>query len=164
MTYEIAGARATVEDPEAILKTVRSWTEGTGREVLLADARLVFGRDHVESAVRHALRAQAAGTMAARTVAMEALRYLSGQRQVAEAIRVAGIRRGTSAVAVVVFGETGMTDLLALLGWSRDDSVLNSEGKSLQAIGITQVESETVPPDRRADLALEKVALLDAEK
>ena len=164
MTYEIAGARPTVDDPEAILKTVRSWAERMGHEVLLADARVVFGRDHVESAVRHALRAQSAGTMAARTVAMEALRYLSGQRQVAEAIRVAGIRRGTSAVAVVVFGDAGMTDLLALLRWSRDDSVLNPEGKSLQAIGISQAESETLPPDRRADLAIERVALLDVEK
>ena len=164
MTYEIGGARGTIEDHEAILKRIHAWAESAGCDVLLADARVVFGRDHLETAVRHASRAQAAGTMAARSVSMEALRYLSGQRQVADAIRTAGIRPGTSGVAIAVFGNPRLDDLVALAGWSRDDAVLEPKGKSLRTLGILEAESKTLSSRQRPDLALEKVALLDLEK
>jgi tRNA threonylcarbamoyladenosine modification (KEOPS) complex Cgi121 subunit len=95
---------------------------------------------------------------------METLRYLSAQRQVADAIRIAGIRKGTRELAIVVFGAGRVADLVQGFGWSRDDRVLDFEGKSFQAIGITEAEWATLPPNQRADLALEKVALLDVEK
>lgn len=164
MTYEIGGARGIIEDHELILKKIRSWAESAGCDVLLADAQVVFGRDHLETAVRHASRAQAAGTMAARSVSMEALRYLSGQRQVADAIRNAGIRPGTRGVAIAVFGKQGLDEIVALVAWTRDDAVLDPKGKSLRALGISEAESRTLPPSKRPDLALEKVALLDLEK
>jgi len=164
MTYEIGGARGTVDDPEAILKKAREWSQRSGSEVLLADARAVLGRDHLETAVRHALRAQASGTMAARSVSMEALRYLSAQRQVVDAIRIAGLHRDTAEIAIAVLGRTGVDDVLPMFGWSRDDNVLRVEGKSFQTIGITEAEWATLPPNQRADLALERVALLDLEK
>jgi len=63
-----------------------------------------------------------------------------------------------------VFGRSGIQELLAAFGWSRDDRVLDSAGKSFEAIGITEAEWATLPPNQRADLALEKVALLDTEK
>jgi len=164
MTYSIGGARGAIEDPESTLKKARDWSKRTGSEVLLADARIVLGRDHLETAVRHAVRSQASGTMAAHSVSMEALRYLSAQRQVADAIRVAGIRRGTKEIAVAVFGNSSQDDLMSSFGWSRDDGVLEPEGKSFREIGITEAEWATMPPNQRADLSLEKVALLDLEK
>jgi tRNA threonylcarbamoyladenosine modification (KEOPS) complex Cgi121 subunit len=164
MTYLIAGVRGVVEDPEAVLTKVHTETNGRSGEVLLADARVVLGRDHLETAVRHALRAQSNGTMASRTVSMEALRYLSAQRQLTDAIRVAGIHKGTKELAIVVFGEARLDELLEEFGWSRDDGVLDAEGKSFEAIGITKAEWSTLPPKQRVDLALEKVALLDVEK
>jgi tRNA threonylcarbamoyladenosine modification (KEOPS) complex Cgi121 subunit len=164
MTYEIGGARGTVDEPETVLKKAHAWSERAEGEVLLADARIVIGRDHLETAVRHALRAQSGGTMAARSVSMETLRYLSAQRQVADAIRIAGIHKGTKEIAIALFGHQGVDDLVEAFGWSRDDRVLDFEGKSFQAIGITEAEWATLPPNQRADLALEKVALLDVEK
>jgi KEOPS complex subunit Cgi121 len=164
MTYEIGGARGTVDEPETVLKMAHAWSERNEGEVLLADARIVLGRDHLETAVRHALRSQSNGKMAAKSVSMETLRYLSAQRQVADAIRIAGIRKGTREVAIVVFGAGRVADLVQGFGWSRDDRVLDFEGKSFQAIGITEAEWATLPPNQRADLALEKVALLDVEK
>lgn len=164
MIYEIGGARGTVDVPEAVLKKAHVWSERNEADVLLADARIVLGRDHLETAVRHALRAQSGGTMAARSVSIEALRYLSAQRQVADAIRIGGIRKGTKEIASAVFGHNRLDDLLEALGWSRDDRVLEFEGKSFQTIGIMDAEWTTLPPNQRADLALEKVALLDVEK
>ena len=164
MTYEIGGARGTVDEAGSVLRKAQAWSEQNRGDVILADARIVLGRDHLETAVRHALRAQSAGTMAARSASMEALRYLSAQRQVVDAIRIAGIQKGTKEIAIAVFGDLRVDDLVAALGWSRDDRVLDAEGKPFQAIGITEAEWATLPPNQRADLALEKVALLDIEK
>ncbi len=161
MRYAIAGARGTIHDPEAAIKAVQAWATSHGGEVLLADARTVFGRDHLETAVRHALRAEAAGTMISRSISMETLRYLSAQRQVSDAIRVAGIRRGSRELAIVVFQTPSLEGLLAEFGWARDDAVLEAQGKSLRTFGISQKEATTVARKSQVDLVLEKVALLD---
>ena len=102
--------------------------------------------------------------MVARSLAMEALRYLSTARQVADAIRIAGIRAGSVDLAVVVFGDATCKSLEKSQGWVHDDRVLDARGKSLAHFGITNEEAATVPEDHRADLVLERVALLDVMK
>lgn len=163
MTHEILGARARIEDPQEIVDRAQKWAAERGGEVLLADAACVFGRDHLESAVLHARRAKAAGTNAARSLGLETLRYLTGQRQVADAIRAAGLKRGIERIAIVAFEIRG-TDMIQFLGWTRDDRVLDQVGKDLKGLGMTKRETGTVPASRTADLALERVALLDIEK
>ncbi len=164
MSHDLAGARGTIGDPAAVVRQAQAWATEHDAEVLLADARKVFGRDHLESAILHAERSRDAGTMATRSVAMEALLYLAGQRQVADAIRLAGIKKGTSAIALVVFGPASVEDFLRRFGWSRGDDVLAAEGKSIEALGITAAERDTVPGDRASDLALERAALVDVSK
>lgn len=163
MRYEIAGARLQVSDAQAEVAKAQAWAGQTHAEVLIADASMVFGRDHLESAVRHAIRARSTGSGVARDLGLETLRYLSGARQVSDAIRVAGLRAGTEAVAVVVF-EGSVEGLLAHLGWARDDVVLAVSKKALQRLGLTPAALKTVSEDRRPDLALERTALLDIEK
>lgn len=164
MSHVFVGARGHVVDPADTLSRIRAWGEASGVEVLVADARVVFGTDHLESALRHAERAGSNGAMTARSLAMEALLYLSAKRQVTDAIRVAGIRQGTQAVALAILGEALPDGLLRELGWSRDDAVLEPEGKDPGALGISEAEKGTVPRDRWADLVLERVALLDVFK
>ncbi len=164
MTYSIGGARGTVEDVELTIKRAREWASKCGSEILLADARLVFGRDHIESAVRHGSRAAASGSMEARSVSMETLRYLAAEKQVADALRVAGIREGTNRLAVVIFGTGSLGEAVSALGWVRDDSVLDARDKDLEGLGVQSVERGTVPSDRVQDLALERVALIDIDK
>ena len=163
MTYEIAGARGEVRDSQEVVAWAQAWAADHHAEVLLADASVVFGRDHLESAVRHALRARDHGAGVARDLGLETLRYLCARRQVSEAIRAGGLKPGTTAVAVVVFGAP-VADLLGHLSWVRDDGVLAQEGKSLAALGVRDTERATVPPNRLADLALERTALVDLEK
>lgn len=164
MTYSIAGARGKVGDVESLIADSRNWATQRGVEILLADARAVFGRDHLESAALHGLRAQSDGTTVARSVSIEALRYLAAQRQVADALRVAGIRRDTDRVGIVIFGTGSPDEFIAQRGWVRDDHVLEASGKDFGALGIQSKERETVPPDRVDDLALERLALVDIEK
>lgn len=164
MTHAIAGARGAIRDPVATIKEAQKWAATERCEVLLADARAVVGQDHLESAVRHATRAQSAGTMVAHSISMETLRYLAAQRQVADAIRVAGIRGGTERVAIVLFGDAQIDELVRAFGWSRDDCLLDARGKSLDVLGISKAEAATVGAGKREELALEKVALLDVVK
>ena len=164
MNHAAYGARGSVERPEEILGRANAWARARGGEALLMDARAVFGVDHLTSAVHHAERAKARGEMSARSLAMETLLYLSGQRQVADGILVAGIRPGTERIAILTFPAIRIEELLEDLGWVRDDSVLEAEGKSLSILGVGAREGRTVPAQRRADLALERTALLDIAK
>ena len=164
MTHSILGSRGTIQDPEDILAKIREWGKAHRAEVLAMDARSVIGRDHLESAVAHAERAQAQGTMSARSLAAETLLYASGHRQVVDAIHAAGLRKGTERAALVLWEADDPEGLLKALGWVRDDRVLDAEGKSLEILGTTETEKGTVRPDRTTDLALEKVALVDISK
>ncbi len=164
MSHAAAGARTEVRDRDAVIREAQNWAAARGVEVLLADGSVVFGRDHLESAAMHAERARAAGTMATRSLSMEALLYLAGKRQVADAIGAAGLRTGTKAAAVLVFGDAPPDDLIAHLGWTRDDEVLSASGKDLRALGIRPSERATVPREQAADLALERTALVDVLK
>ena len=164
MTFDIAGARASVVNPEAVVRTAAEWTSSRGAEVCLLDARSVFGRDHLESAALHAIRSGEARTMSSRSVAMETLLYAAGARQVQDAIRSVGLRQDTTAIGVVLFGPAKVDDLIHDMRWSRDDGVLDAEGKSLEHLGISDREAKTVSDRQRADLVLERVALLDVQK
>lgn len=164
MIHRIAGARGQTTDPEAVLRKAREWTGNHGGEALLADAGSVFGVDHLESAALHAERSQQTGSMVAHSLGLEALRYISGERQVRDAIRVAGIHPGTDRIALLLFGDGSIDELIASLGWSRDDRVLDAKGKDLALLGLGAIALSTVPPDRVVDLALERTALLDVDR
>lgn len=164
MIHLVVGARGRVTDPKDVLRRVETWARERHVEVLLADARIVFGRDHIESAVLHAERARAQGTMTTRSLSMETLRYLSSRRQVNEALAAAGIRPGTEQVAVVVFGDTIAGDLVEAMGWTADPRVLEEGDKDFALLDLTDTELRTVPRDQRASLALERVALVDVLK
>jgi len=164
MTFDIAGAKASRVDPEAVVRTAAEWGSSRGAEVCLLDARSVFGRDHLESAVLHAIRAREERKMSSRSVAMEALLYAAGARQVQDAIQSVGLRQDTTAIGVVLFGSPRVDDFIHDMGWSRDDRVLNADGKSLERLGISDREAKTVSDRQQADLILERVALLDVEK
>lgn len=132
--------------------------------VQLLDARYVVGRDHLVSAAEHAERAMREGTNVAKSLAVEFVLYASGERQIADALRKMGIRDDTREFAVVLFGDANPGELLAVLNLTRDDGVLAPSRGKLAAFGITEAELASVPPDRIADLVLERVALVDLAK
>src|SRR5207249_2079990 len=80
MTFNIAGARAAVANPEDVVRTAAKWGSSHGAEMCLLDAQSVFGRDHLESAALHAVRARDSRTMSSRSVAMETLLYAAAAR------------------------------------------------------------------------------------
>ena len=156
---QIVGARGAPGDPARRLATLKALGE-----VQLLDARLVCGRDHLVSAAEHAERAMREHRNVARSLAVEFVVYASGERQIADALTKMGIRDDTTQFAVVVFGGEDPADVLRSLSFTRDHAVLESSPAKLRAFGLTDAELASVPPERAADLVLERVALVDLLK
>ena len=102
-------------------------------------------------------------TNVARSLAVEFVVYASGERQIADALAKMGIRYDTTEFAVVVFGGDAAR-ALEVLDLTRDDDVLAATPAKIRAFGLTDAEIASVPPDRVADLVLERVALVDLLK
>jgi len=156
---QIVGARGAPGDPAQRLAALKALGE-----VQLLDARLVCGRDHLVSAAEHAERAMREHTNVARSLAVEFVVYASGERQIADALAKMGVRDDTTQFAVVVFGGEDPADVLRSLSLTRDHAVLESSPAKLRAFGLTDAELASVPPERAADLVLERVALVDLLK
>jgi KEOPS complex subunit Cgi121 len=162
----IIGAAGEI-DVQKVLGIVGKLSSEWKVQIALLDAELVFGREHVLSAFEHAERAFGNGTNTAKTLATELILYASGDRQISVAIEKMGIKDGSKRVAIAILDEiedARMSELLEKLGLKRDDDVLLPEGKSLEAFGISENELAAVPEERRRDLVLEKVALVDLIK
>jgi KEOPS complex subunit Cgi121 len=162
----IIGAVGEIDAGKA-LGTIEQLSSEWNVQIALMDAELVFGREHILSAFEHAERAFRNRTNTAKTLATETLLYASGDRQISVAIEKMGIKDGSKSVAVAILNDIEddrIPELLEKLGLKRDDGVLLPEGKSLKAFGISEKELATVPEERRYDLVLEKVALVDLIK
>jgi KEOPS complex subunit Cgi121 len=153
------GARGPAADP--VDRLAKSGNMG---DLQLLDARLVCGRDHLVAAYEHAERAMREGTNAAKSLAVEFVLYASGERQIGNALAKMGIRSDTTEFAVVAFGGLDVAPALAALALTRDDSVLKPSRQKLRAFGLSDVEVDSVPGDRQADLVLERVAMVDLLK
>ncbi len=162
----IIGAEGDVDSGKA-LGTIEKLSSEWNVQIVMLDAELVFGREHILSAFEHAERAFRNGTNTAKTLGTEVLLYSSGERQISVAIGKMGIRDGSKRVAVAILDDLEddrISELLERLGLKRDDDVLLPGGKDLKAFGISEKELATVPEEKRYDLVLEKVALVDLIK
>jgi KEOPS complex subunit Cgi121 len=136
------------------------------------DAGAVCGRVHLESALVHARRAFARGDNMARTLWVEWVLCAAGVRQVDVAFKRVGIRPGTRVFAILLLSdeeEEAVTEevsqaFLGSLDLERDDRVLDCSEDALGRLGIGDAELAAVPRESWADLALERVALLDLER
>lgn len=156
--YTIIGLRDIM--PERVMQMMRR-----DPRIQAFDARLVFGREHLESAVEHALRAFEQGRNTCRDLRTEIVLYASGERQISTAISKLGVRPDTAAVALILI-DPGVDDVERIVGElrsTRDDGVLSPDGKDLAAFGIDEKVS-LLAGEMAYDLVLERVALVDLWK
>ncbi len=132
-------------------------------QVVRADR--VLGADHVHAATTHARRAIAEGRNHGKTLEVEFVRYLAGERQVRAALDKVGIPdAGTDAGVVVAFGDhrtDALRHYLHALGLDEDDAVLAPSEAKLVDFGVTALQLAATTPSRRMDLVLEAVAAVD---
>lgn len=161
MDVTIAGWAGTVPPLPELLARVAALRE-RGCEVQLLRADRILGRDHLAAAVARADRAFAAGRNVAASWPLEVLRYAAGERQIGRALDALGLAPGPARVASVVRGDPEpLAGLARELAWRRDDAALEFSPEKLAAWGLDAREVAALPPARRADLGLERVALAD---
>ncbi len=162
MAYTVVGARGVVGDVETFIEGLRREADRAGLQIQAFDADMVFGEDHLISALKHAERAFQRGTNVASDLMVEVLVYAAGERQISKALEKMGVKEGTEGLVVLALGEGDMNAFLEGTGLIRDDALVEGQPDHLRAYGITEEELETVSPERVLDLVLERVAMVDA--
>lgn len=130
-------------------------------------ADLVVGLDHVRMAASHAARAQREGRMQAKTLEVEFVRYMSGERQIRAALEKMGLPDPAPEAAIVALGpkrKDALQHFLHALAPRLDDSVLDAKESKLLAYGIGANAMAATTPERRLDLVLEAVAAVDLNR
>ncbi|UCE81224.1 MAG: hypothetical protein JSV94_02020 [Methanobacteriota archaeon] len=161
---EVVGWQLEVEPGEArkVMEDALEEASARGADVLVADGEMVFGLDHIASAAFHARRAMDEGRNSSKSYSMETLLYASGERQLSSAIAKMSVSDKTSSVAIVLLSEAGLD---GHEGWDVLSTFTTApRTERLIRFGITKEELKTVPPEKRVDLVLEKVAAVDLIK
>jgi KEOPS complex subunit Cgi121 len=177
-TVAFAGFRdVCMGEVEQLLSRIRRRLGGTVVQFL--DADLVAGWEHLYFAVLNALKAFESGKSISKNLVVECLLYASAQRQISSALKLIGIKGGSSRVAVVVLAdgeeETKWTlrEVSVLIGGKRDDGVLELSDEKLPRVmrlfGISDAELGTRLEDggekkALSDLVIEHVALLAVQR
>jgi len=164
----IFGAEGNIQNVDGFLEKVVSFAKEKDIIIQAFNADLIYGKNHVISAVKHAKRAFGNKTNTTNSLEMEILLYSSGERQLKLAIPKMGVKKGKGNIAFVfVNGESserGVNELLKKLNLERDDKVLEGDINTLKKFGINKEEISTVSENKFGELVLEKVAMVDILK
>lgn len=132
--------------------------------ILAVRADMVFGADHLRTALYHAKRAIAEGRNSANSAPMETLLYASGERQLNSAIDKMSPSEDTEQIVIaslngrpIGFSDSDNWDELPDTDNDASDSRLVSFGLSAGEIGTLQGRP-------RVELVMEKVAAVDIIK
>ncbi|MEM4447551.1 MAG: KEOPS complex subunit Cgi121 [Candidatus Jordarchaeales archaeon] len=149
----ICGLRGLVGIEEALHLT-REAEAKFGVVVQIFDASLVATWEHVFFSTLNAVKASDAGRRIARSLGMEILVRLSGQRQINVALEMFGVKEGCERLGLVAVGAKGgrveeaARYVIEALGALEDDGVLELDGEKAErikkAFGIESVELESV--------------------
>jgi KEOPS complex subunit Cgi121 len=156
----------TTDEPmDSMLRKAAGMSNRTDASVRLLDSRRVFGPDHIRSALMKAVRAFENGQNVSDSLATETILYMSGRRQIQEAVALLGLKMDTESIVCVADLAEGIKEKLAKeLSIREDESIIASGQKDLSGFGISAMEISTLPDEKRDDLVLERVASVDIRK
>lgn len=168
---KVIGAKGKIKDIDDFLEKISVFAKKNNLIIQCFDADLIFGKNHIISAVEHAVRAMDRKTNTTNSLEKEILLYASGERQLKLAIPKIGVKKGNSKMAIVIIDNKKeiisnklINDLLKLFSLNRDDKVLEGDENTLVRFGLKQNEIKTVNKKKYCDLILEKVAMVDIIK
>jgi KEOPS complex subunit Cgi121 len=171
MRYEILAGKATIESVEAFLHDIDAIARSNNATIQAVDASKVADMQHVEDAVRQALRSFADGRNIATNPGVEILLHLSACRQIQKALNL-GLQKGEMDVLFVIVGtrkaiERSAQQLNQLM--VVDPRVIDyREAKRetlMQTFNITEEEVRAVGGSHRIpELVRERLTLFNAYK
>jgi KEOPS complex subunit Cgi121 len=171
----VLGTRGTIKDIESFVQQLIEFSKQEHLVIQAFDARLIFGKDHVISAVTHAKRAFHQGTNSTNSLALEILLYAAGERQIQKAIKKMGVKKGNQEI-VFLFTDSSnriksenvddamIRRFLKTFQLTIDKDVIRGNRDTLKHFGITDEELSTIPEDKYGDIILEKIAMVDIIK
>ena len=171
---KIVGAQGTIQDIDSFLQQVLSFSQENKIVIQAFNADVIYGKNHLASAVEHAVRAMKRKTNTTNSLAMEILLYASGERQLKLAIPKMGVKSGNGNVAFVFVDDRKETDgkisdqlvdeFLKKLSLVRNDKALEGNKDTLRKFGVNEDEIKTVTKAKYGHLILEKIAMVDIIK
>jgi len=165
----VVGARGTIKDVDSFLQEMNRFSQDNNMVIQAFNADVIYGKNHLISAVDHAVRAMERKTNTTNSLAMEILLYAAGERQLKLAIPKMGVKKGDANIAFAVVDnkkrdEKSIDELLKELSLERDDNVLEGNEDTLKSFGLNDQTIKTVTKDKYGDLILEKIAMVDIIK
>ena len=165
---KIVGAKGNIQSIDSFLDKVESFAKSHNVVIQAFNADVIYGKNHIVSAVEHAIRAMEEKTNTTNSLGMEILLYSSGERQLKIAIPKMGVKKGQANIAFVFTAGKApdkiISDMLVKLSLVRDDNVIDGDINTLKRFGISEDEINTVTKAKYGDLILEKVAMVDIIK
>lgn len=166
---KIVGAKGQIKDIDLFIDKVVSFAQEKNIVVQVFNADMIYGKNHLISAVEHAKRAMEQKNNTTNSLGMEILLYASGERQLKLAIPKMGVKKGEVNVAIIIITGQSLSEnvvgkLLDCLSLDQDDKVLEGDNDTLKKFGINKNALSTVSEDKYGDLILEKIAMVDIIK
>lgn len=179
-TYaEISGYKnVKISQAKEFLESV-SRKKPAGVEAQFFDARRVATWEHLYFAALNALKAFRNRENISKSLAMETLLYVAGERQIIRAVELVGIRESSSDVAVLIIGKeprkmkSALSKISKNIGGQRDEKVLELSKDKMATIqrvfNVLDAELRTVMERNDVekaltDLVVERVALLATQR
>ncbi|MCS4541596.1 MAG: KEOPS complex subunit Cgi121, partial [Euryarchaeota archaeon] len=142
-------------DVEELTKKVKELAKKTQTAIQVFDPAVIAGFDHVFRAAYLALKSFKQKTNISTDLAVELLIYVSGRKQIQEAIKLFGVKQNSLQIVVVMISdsqkkiENSVAELLKLTNASIDDGIINSISKEKferlkKLFKITQIELEAI--------------------
>ncbi len=131
-------------------------------QVLVARADMIFGVDHLRTALYHAKKATAEGRNASDNMALETLLYASGERQLSAALKKMTVDDDTKEVVIAQLSEG---EFKPNENWMRyPDRIDEPSRERLLRFGLSEPELSTLGEKHPIELVMEKVASVDILK
>ena len=167
---KIFGAKGNIQNVDSFLDKIIKYRKEKELIIQAFNADVIYDKEHLISAFKHAKRAFKNKTNSTNSLEMEILLYSSGERQLKLAIPKMGVVSGNSNVGFIFVKDKAMisdriiNEFLDYVSLKRDDKVLLGNADTLKKFGIKKNEIQTVTEDKYGHLILEKVALVDIIK
>jgi len=156
-------AEVTLDDVNAFLGKIKELVHRLGVELQVVDQEVVASEGHLISSAAKAQRAFQNQTASARSLGLETLLYLTGERQIADALRVGGVMTGARKVVLLAYGKVDWEPVVEALKLRVVPQPPSPDRDRLIELGFTEEQLKSVIGPLE-DLLLERAALVDLTK
>jgi KEOPS complex subunit Cgi121 len=171
IAYEILAGTISIDDTQYFLDAINKVSADSGAIIQAINAENIAGKEHIDYAVKKAIKSFENGKNIAKDLGLEVLLYVSARRHIQKALAM-GIREGAMDVLFVVIGEEAEAKkALAALNTMIEarpeviDYTASKRSRIMKAFDITDKEVNAAGgPEKIPKLVLERVALFDAFK